>query len=59
MKNRLMIDPPNGWRYGFPKAIPHDEVRRTNEWLVENGYPQSEIDAYGTYFRCRYWSAED
>lgn len=59
MTRRLMIDPPNGWRYGFPKAIPQDQLSRSREWLVENGYPQDEIDSYGTYFRCRYWYSED
>ena len=41
-----MIDPPSGWKYGFPKPIP-DEVEDVLEWLVGEGYPQSEIDACG------------
>jgi hypothetical protein len=53
-----MIDPPSGWKYGFPKVLPTDvkeHQNRTLEWLVENGYPQEEIDACGKYFHCRYW----
>ena len=38
-----MIDPPSGWRYGFPKVIPED-VTDTIQWLLDNGYPQHEID---------------
>lgn len=49
-----MIDPPRGWRYGFPKEIP-DNVPNVMSWLVENGYPQSEIDACGDHFYCSYW----
>ena len=51
-----MIDPPNGWLYGFPKQLP-DNTSDVKAWLVENGYPQSEIDAYGEHFYCRYWES--
>lgn len=55
----VVIDPPEGWRYGFPKVIP-DDVQDERKWLVENGYPQEEIDKlanskYGDLFYCRYW----
>jgi hypothetical protein len=51
-----MIDPPSGWKYGFPKKLPKDvEPIDANKWLVENGYPQEEIDKYGDFFFCRYW----
>jgi microsomal dipeptidase-like Zn-dependent dipeptidase len=50
-----MIDPPSGWRYGFPKALPDPEPVNLTEWLVENGYPQEEIDSLGEYFFCRHW----
>jgi hypothetical protein len=55
---RKMIDPPSGWRYGFPKEIPVD-VTDTRSWLVANGYPQSEIDSYGDYFYVRQWMEKD
>lgn len=58
MNTVLMIDPPSGWRYGFPKPIPKEERHRTLAWLVENGYPQSEIDSYGDFFFCRYFETE-
>ena len=55
-----MIDPPAGWKYGFPKAIPDDVWRRIDvmAWLVDNGYPQEEIDSCGEHFYCRYWEEE-
>ena len=52
---QLMIDPPSGWKYGFPKPIPEDRRKDSLVWLVEQGYPQEEIDALGEYFYCRYW----
>ena len=59
MNKILMIDPPSGWRYGFPKPIPKEERHRTLAWLVENGYPQAEIDSYKNFFFCRYWEVEE
>ena len=55
----MMIDPPSGWKYGFPMPIDLNESKgRVLEWLVEHGYPQKEIDACGEYFYCRYWEHE-
>jgi hypothetical protein len=50
-----MIDPPSGWRYGFPKLIPEERNNDVLVWLVEQGYPQEEIDDLEEYFYCRYW----
>jgi len=51
----LIIDPPSGWKYGFPKPIPEDRRKDSLVWLVEQGYPQSLIDYLGEHFYCRYW----
>jgi hypothetical protein len=56
MKTRI-IDPPSGWKYGFPKPIPND-IKDVIPWLVENGYPQKEIDKLGEHFYCRYWESD-
>jgi hypothetical protein len=50
-----MIDPPSGWKYGFPKALPDPEPDDLIEWLVENDYPRGEIDQLGEYFFFRMW----
>lgn len=57
---RLMCDPPSGWRYGFPKEIPYEisEDGKTKDWLLENGYPQKEVDACGDYFFVRFWEED-
>jgi hypothetical protein len=42
-----MIDPPEGWRYGFPKAYDKNAVdsdEELREWLVQNGYPAKLLD---------------
>jgi len=51
------IDPPSGWKYGFPKIIP-DGVTDVMAWLLEQGYPQKEIDSCGKHFYCRHWNEE-
>jgi hypothetical protein len=55
----LIIDPPSGWQYGFPKPIPEDRRYDSLTWLVEQGYPQSLIDELGEHFYCRYWEQPD
>jgi hypothetical protein len=56
----LMVDPPCGWRYGFPKPMPAENrlFESAIPWLLENGYPQSEIDACGDHFYVRYWEVD-
>jgi hypothetical protein len=56
----MMIDPPSGWKYGFPKVLPQkfDMWEDQRDWLVSEGYPQSVIDSYGDHFYCRYWEQE-
>jgi hypothetical protein len=58
---KLICDPPSGWKYGFPKEIPYEveQNQGTRQWLLDNGYPQSEIDACGDYFFIRFWEKEN
>ena len=52
------IDPPEGWKYGFPKVLP-DNIDNISDWLVEQGYPKEKIASYGIHFYCRYWETEN
>ena len=52
------IDPPSGWKYGFPKPIPDKYRRDAVKFLKKNGYPKSLIDDFGEYFYCRYYEKE-
>ena len=49
----LWIDPPSGWKYGFPKAYTKPEDQSLEAWMLEQGYPQWEIDR-GMLKHCRY-----
>ena len=55
--SQLWVDPPSGWKYGFPKVW--DGEGKMTDWLIENGYPQKEIDSCGDYFFVRQWPVED
>ncbi len=54
-----IIDPPSGWKYGFPKPIPEDRKKDVKAFLIEEGYPEEEIEKHGAYFFCRYWQEPD
>jgi len=57
---RHIVDPPSGWRYGFPRA--YDRVADGDDmmvWLVKEGYPQAEIDRMGDHFYVRQWAEPD
>lgn len=69
MKKVLMVDPPSGWKYGFPKPLPERATIHYGgtdygvskgfnvvEWLLNNGYPQSEINLHGEVFPCKYFT---
>lgn len=53
----LVIDPPSGWKYGFPRPFDKKDDQTLGEWLVENGYPQSLVDQ-GMTRHCRYWESD-
>jgi hypothetical protein len=56
----VMVDPPSGHRYGFPKLYdPSKEEGTMFDWLVREGYPQSHIDKYASQFYCRFWYPEE
>lgn len=63
-KTVTMCDPPSGWKWGFPKAMP-DEALADGEfykWLVSEGMPQKEVDYWLNsslgYMPVRMWTEE-
>ena len=61
MKKVTICDPPKGWMYGFPRAIPESiekDLTGFDAWLIECGYPEELIKSYGTHFYCRFWEEE-
>jgi len=59
MTNKIWVDPPSGWRYGFPRVYNENTDGPILEWMVKCGYPQPLIDDYGDHFYMRQWHAEE
>jgi hypothetical protein len=38
--NELFVDPPSGWRYGFPKVWDKAKHPDLTRWMIDNGYPK-------------------
>lgn len=53
---KRFIDPPEGWKYGFPKEMPCDTAVDLSEWLFGEGYPADLIPLAMKY--SRYWEEE-
>lgn len=51
---RLWIDPPSGWKYGFPKIYDNQNDGPLEVWLKDNGYPLEEMSYY-----VRSWPVEE
>lgn len=59
MSKITIIDPPNGWRFGFPKPIPNGIVKSESLlriWLMGEGYPAGDVDL--ALQHSRYWEQE-
>lgn len=55
-RSMTICDPPEGWKYGFPKEMPIDLKGLTIEqWYRAQGYPQKLIDQ-GMLKYVRYWT---
>lgn len=50
---KLYIDPPSGWRYGFPKEFTEEDCHNLELWLIANGYPEKDA-AFGAKY-ARWW----
>jgi hypothetical protein len=44
----MLVDPPRGWMYGFPKVAPDNWLDMTSEekdqWCIDEGYPVQLVD---------------
>ena len=49
----LIIDPPSGWQYGFPKLLTQWHGQSLEDWLREQGYPVRLMESG---LRARYWA---
>ena len=55
MTRKLMIDPPSGWMFGFPKYVDEAtgikvmdyDLDELGDYLMDKGYPEKFIDQVG------------
>jgi hypothetical protein len=60
MTKKLWVDPPEGWRYGFPQIWDGTKDPDVYTWLSLAGYPDHVRECYGAHFYMRMWEvAED
>jgi hypothetical protein len=39
-----LLDPPGGWRFGFPLEFDPDPGESLRDWMVRKGYPVENVD---------------
>jgi hypothetical protein len=53
---KTIIDPPSGWKYGFPKPYDEEKDGPIEEFLRTSGYPEKDIEFALKHMRA--WSEE-
>ena len=56
--NLIWVDPPEGWKYGFPAIYDPNADGQLSKWIVKRGYPISLIQEYGDVWSVRCWPVE-
>jgi len=56
---KLWVDPPEGWKHGFPAIYDPETDGQMSEWIVNKGYPVQTIAEYGEQWHIRCWPAEE
>jgi len=46
------VDPPDGWRYGFPREYTPRDGEDFDSWLVRMGYPKELLPLARKCTRC-------
>ena len=55
----MWVDPPEGWKYGFPAIYNPETDGDMRDWIVRKGYPFLTIEAYGESWSVRCWPADE
>jgi len=56
---KLWVDPPAGWKYGFPKVWNSETHPKFDEWIVWAGYPEDVMKSFGVHFYVRQWEYKE
>jgi len=59
MQSKIWVDPPEGWKFGFPAIYDPDTDGQMSEWIVNKGYPIEVIKEYGESWAVRCWPAKE
>lgn len=54
----MIIDPPSGWRYGFPREYNPVQGQTLEDWLRSKGYPDW-LNTESNRSSCRYWDTDE
>jgi len=57
-EHMIWVDPPEGWKYGFPAIYDPEKDGQMSEWIVRKGYPLLTIKEYGDAWAVRCWPVE-
>jgi hypothetical protein len=57
--NKIWVDPPEGWKFGFPAIYDPDTDGQMSDWIISKGYPIQIIKEYGEQWMVRCWPAEE
>jgi len=57
-EHMIWVDPPEGWKYGFPAIYDPDTDGQMSDWIVKKGYPINLIQEYGESWAVRSWPVE-
>jgi hypothetical protein len=60
MTKVLICDPPEGWKYGWPKPCPPETIgsdEHFRQYLLAGGYPEALIELAMKH--SRYWEHDD
>lgn len=56
MSRPCWVDPPSGWRYGFPRLYDPSKDGPVREWMIAHGYPKALADKG---LNCTFTATED
>ena len=56
--NMMWVDPPEGWKFGFPAIYDPVNDGKMCDWIVRKGYPLLTIKEYGEQWMVRTWPVE-
>lgn len=57
---KYFIDPPSGWRHGFPAAVSeevYNNKEKLAEFILSKGYPKKDLEFALSYLRV--WQEDD